>query len=309
MRKVHIGRDCACGCSRKTEVGQYAYWHVNNGIPELQKPCACGCGKLTTGKVHHLTRELHQYLWAHGATAIRRSKYEALCQCGCGRKASYGGYSEHHIYEPIPGLAMTCRCGCGQWTSGKIGKDGQPVEYVEHHAGWTDKEKKLCRCGCRKRTSIGDYANWHVLLECESLKQKCACGCGGMTSGRVNIITRKPAIYLHRHSAKPYKNGNSVEYRTNLEKMVEDVLVELEEEYVFDTKFGPYWPDFLLPNRRVILEADGDYWHSDDKRRVNESSREAYFRNRGWTVIRLKEKDIKQDARACVTGALGIPNL
>lgn len=311
MRKIHVGRDCACGCSRKTEVGEYASWHINNGIPELQKPCACGCGKLTTGAVNCHTREPHRFFHGHGGTVARRKGYKKLCACGCGRKAVDGGlYSVYHQYHPLEELINECGCGCGGLTSGKVMADGMPSQYIWHHASFNEEDSRgKCLCGCGKLAGKSGYAYYHVVVSIESLKQPCRCGCGEMTSGRISSATGLPIVYVQRHAAKPFKGKQHLGYRTNIEQMVEDVLIALNIRYIFDGQLGHYFPDFQCPDYRVILEADGDFWHSLLKRKKNEASREAYFAKQGWIVKHLSEKDIKRDAYAIVTQALGIPNL
>lgn len=302
MKKIFIGRDCACGCGRKTDVGLYASWHIKNGISELQQPCTCGCGQLTNGKVNVHTREPNRFVQAHGATMARRAG-KRLCICGCGRVAMKNSqYSQEHIYEPLEELIHPCRCGCGGLTSGKVAiRDGLPVEFIGHHS-LTNRNAKLCICGCGERTTIGDYAHWHSKRGIDSLKMECACGCGEMTSGKVDDHTHLPVTHVWRHAAKPYKNGEGPEHRTNLEAMVEGVLQKLGIPYIFDEKVGPYWPDFQLPGRKIILEADGDYWHREPRK--NAASRDSYFAKRGWKIRRLSETAIRENVEAAVLKAL-----
>jgi very-short-patch-repair endonuclease len=52
---------------------------------------------------------------------------------------------------------------------------------------------------------------------------------------------------------------------------------------------GKYVIDFLIG--KIVLEADGDYWHSRTKARDNR--RDAYFQSLGYDVVRISEKEIK----------------
>jgi very-short-patch-repair endonuclease len=76
---------------------------------------------------------------------------------------------------------------------------------------------------------------------------------------------------------------------------------------------GPYVVDFCFPDKKLIIEVDGDFWHanpdlySHDKlipiqqKTVNKDKREASFiENINWKLVRLWEKDINENISACI---------
>lgn len=69
-----------------------------------------------------------------------------------------------------------------------------------------------------------------------------------------------------------------------------------------------YWIDELNKSLRIALEIDGCYWHGCSvcgyegfpvTTRISKS-KETYLRNRGWSVLRLKEHEIKSDEESCL---------
>ena len=53
-------------------------------------------------------------------------------------------------------------------------------------------------------------------------------------------------------------------------------------------------PDFVSEERKIIIECDGDYWHSKPKQIIKDKSKTAYYRKLGYTVFRIPEHDINE---------------
>lgn len=54
--------------------------------------------------------------------------------------------------------------------------------------------------------------------------------------------------------------------RTSIESKIEEILKEFNVEFVFNkflNKDNKYRPDFVIPSKNLIIEANGLYWHSD----------------------------------------------
>ena len=52
-----------------------------------------------------------------------------------------------------------------------------------------------------------------------------------------------------------------------------------------------FWILHLL--KKLDIECDGEYWHS--KKLDEDERRDEYLRSKGWTVLRFKSKEIKED--------------
>lgn len=84
---------------------------------------------------------------------------------------------------------------------------------------------------------------------------------------------------------------------------LEDLGVPHERQYAIP----PYRADFFLPEWRIVLECDGTYWHGTPEAHARDERRDAFMKNAGYRVARIREEDINRD----VMGALrcAIPEL
>jgi len=55
---------------------------------------------------------------------------------------------------------------------------------------------------------------------------------------------------------------------------------------------GPHYADFACPSEMLVIEIDGEY---HDHIVEGDLSREEYFRQRGWKVIRFSDKEVEDD--------------
>lgn len=87
-------------------------------------------------------------------------------------------------------------------------------------------------------------------------------------------------------------------------------LLELSGcDYEMQRTFGgKFTPDAVVPDARLVIQFDGDYWHdrSGDSieprilRRVRmDRSQDAYVRACGWEVARFWESDLRNDFEEC----------
>ena len=88
-------------------------------------------------------------------------------------------------------------------------------------------------------------------------------------------------------------------HKTNLEEMAEDLLKELEVNFIpqYPTRTG-YLLDFavfLLDGRRIDLETDGHRWHSSKRAKKKDNFRNYMLRREGWKIYRVKEKFFNED--------------
>lgn len=68
------------------------------------------------------------------------------------------------------------------------------------------------------------------------------------------------------------------------------------KEYVLKVGSTALRPDFILLDKKKIIEFDGDYWHSES--RVNplrEAERDKKLQNAGFDVMHVREQDYKKD--------------
>jgi len=63
---------------------------------------------------------------------------------------------------------------------------------------------------------------------------------------------------------------------------------------------GLYVVDALIPGARVVIEADGDYWHKLPELQERDKRKDRYLKGRGYHILRFWESELKSDVEACV---------
>jgi len=88
---------------------------------------------------------------------------------------------------------------------------------------------------------------------------------------------------------------------TSIERAVEQELQRRHIPYMKQVPipFAHTIVDFLLPDKLVIY-ADGDYWHSSQKIKYRDINQDTLLTLSGYQVFRLKEKDIRKNPARCV---------
>jgi len=101
-----------------------------------------------------------------------------------------------------------------------------------------------------------------------------------------------------------------------LNRFLEQKLNEYGLHPVSEYPIGPYFVDFCFLGEKLVIEADGDFWHANpeflkEKNRNNlhpiqkkmvrlDKAKNTYLKNHGWKLLRFWESDIKNNPEKCV---------
>ncbi len=122
----------------------------------------------------------------------------------------------------------------------------------------------------------------------------------------------KAAQYKARlQQASPARLQKFRRRETWIEVAVGRLLDEIGASYIRQAPVGPYTVDFLVANR-LVVQADGDYWHANPKvypdlklsrqqhhRRRLDASCDGLCKSKGLRVLRLWEHDLKTNLDDC----------
>lgn len=84
---------------------------------------------------------------------------------------------------------------------------------------------------------------------------------------------------------------------TSIEQLVRLELQRLNEPFHQEMKFGRYHADFYLPQRNLIVECDGEYWHRSKKAQERDLRKDNYLQQLGYKIFRLSEISIKTNVK------------
>lgn len=88
---------------------------------------------------------------------------------------------------------------------------------------------------------------------------------------------------------------------TDIENLLRYALVRKGINYIEQANIGPWCVDFYLPDHNACVEADGEYWHGTVAAKIKDRRKDAWLRNKGYSVFHFDGWDIKQDADFCVS--------
>jgi very-short-patch-repair endonuclease len=93
---------------------------------------------------------------------------------------------------------------------------------------------------------------------------------------------------------------------TTIEELIYSELERRGVPFVSQQVIDGLWvADALIPGARIVVECDGEYWHTRPELAARDSRKDRYLRSRGYRVLRFPEAAIKADVQACVQKIVG----
>jgi hypothetical protein len=74
---------------------------------------------------------------------------------------------------------------------------------------------------------------------------------------------------------------------------------EIEYSRQFQIKPFTHRFDFVIINRRLLVEIDGEYWHENEQQKTKDNAFDSFAVSEGYTVIRFSDKEIHQTKMNC----------
>lgn len=146
--------------------------------------------------------------------------------------------------------------------------------YGKHH---TLKSKNKIRVAM-KGSNNPNYKNG------DSYK-KAYCECCGKLLGRLayfNKNTKCVLCYLKRPKF----------FNTDIELIVKKELTKRRIKFKHPYKVGKHPADFYIQKYNLVIECDGDYWHTKPGAKEKDRKQNAMMRNAGYFVKRLRGSNI-----------------
>lgn len=110
-----------------------------------------------------------------------------------------------------------------------------------------------------------------------------------------NGMTRFCSRQCHGAWSAKYSNRK----RTIPEITIRDLLIDMGLTFESEVPLGFYVCDFLLTPHNVVIECDGDYWHSLPNVIRRDRMKNAWLRGNGYVVLRLPESLIRSNLEEC----------
>lgn len=125
---------------------------------------------------------------------------------------------------------------------------------------------------------------------------------------------KEAAERFRRLTIKRLQNNEFPFFDTKIERKIARELIKRNiifvKQFNFENKFVC---DIAIPYLKIIIECDGDYWHANPtiyskenltfnqkKNLQRDRFKDKFLEERGWTVLRFFESDIKNNAKKCM---------
>lgn len=91
-------------------------------------------------------------------------------------------------------------------------------------------------------------------------------------------------------------NNPTTKTNTSIEIKMKDCLqskeITYQHQFILETRKGSFIFDFYLEDRNLLVEVDGEYWHSKDAKQVNRDKlKERLAKEMGYRFLRVSDED------------------
>lgn len=187
---------------------------------------------------------------------------------------------------------------------------GAPVSVVASRAAAGGG--RYCSVACR-----GQALRRRVERTCETCGSPFERAASTVKRGGGRFCTRACATVWRRNdteTAARVREMQRAQLRTRNPTRCEITLYELMDDVFGDgwerqCRIGTWTVDAAVPALRLVVQADGDYWHGREAkwrmhrnvaRNVENDRKQArWMKQNGWTLLRFWETDLKADREQC----------
>lgn len=151
--------------------------------------------------------------------------------------------------------------------------------YCSHNCYWQDMIGKPHRHKTNNKAWNKGLSNAKTKANAEKARQG---------------ISSKDKEFYRRIGLRGLIKQQNIKQPTSIEKIVYDYLVL--KDIIFEKQKlinGKFLVDAYIPSLNLIVEADGNYWHTLDRVLKKDKAENAYLRKCGYKLLRLTEEEIK----------------
>ena len=202
------------------------------------------------------------------------------------------GYTVEHKIELI-----ICSCGCGKEFN-KYGWRNRVRKFIPYHnvKMLGDKKGRFKKGEIHLATYKEGYIPWSKTVKGKGIMVSWNKGTKGlMPSGKNNSMYGKTEHFKRIGVIGALKQSRNKQ-PTSIEKKIYEELKS--RGLLFETQKlinGRFLVDAYIPSLNLIIEADGDYWHSLDRVKKKDRAENAYLTKCCYNLLRLSEKEINNE--------------
>lgn len=196
------------------------------------------------------------------------------------------------------------------------GRNNHSMATKSFHEGLTPEQKQAFRDNLKQTWAKPDLRE--KIIELSKIGLIAAMSPEGRA--RNKEAQNRPELREKRRIAAKKRLHNLLLNRqkySGLNAFLKSKMEETGLNPIPEYEIGPYSVDFCFPDKRLVVEADGDWWHANpefmQERRLTElhpiqkkmtlldKRKNTYLMNHDWKLLRFWERDIKSNPEICLT--------
>jgi len=123
----------------------------------------------------------------------------------------------------------------------------------------------------------------------------------GLRSSKQSDQGRNAGKSYGQPTALQSEKSPALQKATNIENQFRYALLRKGLNFIEQANIGPWSCDFFLPEHKLVIEADGEYWHSIPKTMMKDRRKDLWLRSHGYSVLHFEGKKISSDPDGCIT--------
>lgn len=253
------------------------------------KHCLCGCGELV-----ELTNNFikgHNRRGVNGFDLIANTPHS--CLCGCGKITSFfRGKFNRYIkgHENVGRIA---------WNKGKSFSEVSKLKMSQSHLGKEPANKipidlnVLYRLYVKEKKNI-TFVSRNIGVSIDAVKNRLQ-SLGWSRTTKESCSTKEFKDKMRQLRVDFLSSNKKVETPNKLEKLVYNSIESLNIPYKRQVPmFGKFVVDALFPDKKLVLEVFGRYWHERPSIVKKDYSKKKYLEKCGYRVEEIWDYEIKQ---------------
>jgi len=198
------------------------------------------------------------------------------------------------------GGAKYCSTKCFHHSGAKVGAPQKRVTKTCQQCGheyevirsWGETSK-YCSRECKHAHQRTVRGHDHPLKN--SVEMSCEY-CGRAFERKPSQVARSRFCSRQCHGAWRVQNTHSP---TSIELIIAGLLKELHIPFQQERQMGSFLCDFVVSSAKLVIECDGSYWHSSPIQKLKDSRKDSWLTAHGYAVLRLDEREIRNDLPSC----------
>lgn len=172
----------------------------------------------------------------------------------------------------------------------------------------------ICKCGCRELLTTNwqknkGYRPFHSKEAINSQKKRARLGIkkaqkvlfekyGTINPAQVpGAMGKREKTWINKYGVR---NVGVLSYSpSSIELKIAELLKKHEIKFLQQYKVGGWAFDLAIPEKRILIECDGDYWHSLEIIKLRDKRKNAWCIENNFKLLRFTETEINDSIKSC----------